>query len=74
MDDVDDDVDDDDNDDVVNETSVDDRLDKVDGVDGDIKNFDDEFCFLSFELNDLRVLIFLGGFRRYCRGLPWFDE
>ena len=60
--------DDDDNDDVVNETSVDDQLDKVDGVDGDIENFDDEFCFLSFANNHLPCFDFLGVVLKI---LPW---
>ncbi len=55
------DGDDDDGDNYVDETLVNDRLDTVDGVDGDIKNFDDEFCFLSFETNDLPCLFFWGG-------------
>jgi hypothetical protein len=72
-DDGDDDGDDDDgDDDDVDKTSVDNQLDTVDGVDGDIDNFDDKFCFLSFKTNDLPCLIFLGGVEDIavaCHGL-----
>ncbi len=60
--------DDDGNDDVVDKTSVNNRLDKVDGVDGDIENFDDEFCFLTFENNNLPCFDFFGGVSKI---LPW---
>ncbi len=62
------DGDDDDGADDVDKTLVDDRLDTVDGVDGDIDNFDDEFCFLSFKTNNLPCLFFLGGVSKI---LPW---
>ncbi len=42
------------------QTSVDNRLDTVDGVDGDIDNFVEEVFFSFVETNNLPCLFFLG--------------
>jgi hypothetical protein len=61
-----------DNGDKDDETLVDNRLDTVDGVDGDIDNFVEEVFFHLSKLTTYHVY-FLGGCRRYCSRLPWFD-
>ncbi len=43
------------------ETLVDNQLDTVDGVDGDINNFVEEVFFSFVETNDLPCLFFWGG-------------
>ncbi len=43
-----------------NKTLVDNQLDTVDGVDGDIDNFVEEFLFSFVKTNDLPCLFFLG--------------
>jgi hypothetical protein len=54
-------------------TSVDNRLDTVDGVDGDIDNFVEEVFFFHLSKLTTYHVYFFWGCQRYCRCLPWFD-